>query len=186
MLRIIPVRFEVKLLRLNKRQLVLIKFGLGLLFFGAIAEQITMYLLHANGYFIAFNRTTSLPQYFWLVNTNSTTNFVKNEYFSFYAPEDKMLTEGESTPLVKIVAGIPGDKVTINKSTLLINNKVMGHIWPKTMNGHKLAPITSQTISRGCYFAWTPALYSYDSRYKDVGIVCESQNRIIGSAKPLF
>lgn len=176
----------MKSLRLNSRRLILIKLGLGLLLFGAIAEQLTMFLLHQNGYFIAFNRTTSLPEYFWVVNTNDTTNFSKNEYFSFYAPEDKMLTEGESTPLVKIIAGIPGDKVTINKSTLLINNKVMGHLWPKTMNGHKLAPIESQIIPHGCYFAWTPALYSYDSRYKDVGIVCESQKRIIGSAKPLF
>lgn len=176
----------MKLLSLNKKQIILIKFGVWLLILGAIIEASTMYLLHANGYTLHFNRTSSLPERFWIINNNHKSDFHKGDYFSFYAPNDVMLTEGESTPLIKMVAGVAGDSVEIVKTKLLINDVVMGHVWPSTITGHILKPIESQIIKNGCYFAWTPNLYSYDSRYKDVDIVCESDHRIIGSARPLF
>lgn len=176
----------MKLPKLNKYQLLLVKIGVGLFFIGAIIEPVVMYALHSNGYTIHFNRTSSLPQRFWIINNNHKTNFVKNQYFSFLAPNDVMLTEGESTPLIKMVAGVAGDSVKIVKTKLYINNEIRGHVWPTTITGHILEPIKDQIIPRGCYFAWTANLYSYDSRYKDVDIVCESENRIIGSAQPLF
>lgn len=176
----------MKLRILNNKRFNIFYFGCLSMMAGLLGIRMITNKLHSNGYEIKVNSTYSLPERVWLVNTNKKTDFHKNDYFMFYAPNDKMLTEGESTSVVKIIAGLSGDYVSFHKSSVLLNNKVIGHVWPKTEKGTILVPIESQVISAGCYFAWTPALYSYDSRYKDIDLVCESQNRIIGSAKPLF
>ena len=97
-----------------------------------------------------------------------------------------MLTDGESTPVLKMVKGVSGDEIHFIKKSVYLDNKKIGWLVEETSKGHKLIPIESQVIQKGCYFAWTPSEWSYDSRYKDIGLVCESQNRIIGSATPLF
>lgn len=177
---------SIKLTKLNNIQKKILIFGLVLMAMGGGIEKLVKFYMMITGYEVHFNRTQSLPQAFWILNTNAKSNFKQGDYFMFLAPHNTMLTEGESTPLVKKIAGVAGDTVSIHKTSILINNKVMGHLWPKTSRGHILTPIESQIIARGCYFAWTEALYSYDSRYTDVGLVCESQNRILGLAKPLF
>ena len=132
------------------------------------------------------NKTSSLPERFWVLNKNKTTNFAKGDYFIFLAPHDQMLTDGESTPVVKMIAGVSGDKVSFQDKLLLMNGKPIGRVWPKTSKGQTLVPIESQIILSGCYFAWTPSMWSYDSRYKDIGIICEKDHRILGLASPLF
>ena len=176
----------MKLKHLNSYQRkILICSVVGFLLFWQL-ESYFVYSLLNKGYSIKINVTSSLPERFWWVDKNKTTNFKVGDYFMFLAPNDKMLTNGESTPLIKSIAGVAGDVVSIKGTGIYINNKVMGHIWPKTGKGHVLHAIEPQTIKAGCYFAWTPALYSYDSRYTDIGLICEKDHRILASAKPLF
>lgn len=171
---------------LNDYQNTLLKVSLILAFSAALTGKYVVNYLRFAGYEIKINVTSSLPGRVWWINNKHTANFIKGQYFIFYAPNDKMLTNGESTPLLKMVAGTAGDVISFKKTSLLINGVVSGHVWPKTIKGDLLHSIESQTIAKGCYFAWTPALYSYDSRYTDIGIVCEKDHRIIGSATPLF
>lgn len=176
----------MKLPTLNRTQRNILLYGVLGMLLGYLGIKLSTMYLRSKGFEIKTNTTYSLDERLWWVNTNHKQNFNRNDYFVFYAPNDKMLTEGESTPVIKIVKGVAGDYVSFNKTSVLLNNEVIGHVWPKTEKGTILVPIESQVITKGCYFAWTPALYSYDSRYKDIDLVCESQNRIIGSAKPLF
>lgn len=176
----------MKLPTLNKKQRQILVWGISSMVVGVLAIKLTTVYLHSKGYEIKVNSTFSLPERVWWVNTNQKHNFKKGDYFLFYAPNDKMLTDGESTPVIKIVKGVSGDYVSFYKKSVLLNHEVIGHVWSITEKGTPLIPIESQVIGAGCYFAWTPALYSYDSRYKDIDLVCESQNRIIGSATPLF
>lgn len=171
---------------LNDYQNKILKVSLVLAFFSAISVKICINYLRLAGYEIKVNVTSSLPGRVWWVDNKKITDLKKGSYFVFYAPHDKMLTNGESTPLLKMIAASSGDVITFKDTSLLINGVVSGHVWPKTMKGDLLHSIESQTIAKGCYFAWTPALFSYDSRYTDIGIVCEKDHRIIGSATSLF
>lgn len=157
---------------------------------GAINVRQLVHLFLLSGWEIKANTTSSLPERWWLIYNKKTTDFKVGDYFVFYAPKDYMLTKGATTPVVKEVKGVAGDLVSVKGRGIYINNKSVGLLWPQTgaKNGkvHKLTPIQSQTIPDGCYFAWTPALYSYDSRYTDIGLICEKDHRIIGSARPLF
>ena len=180
------MRLEMHLKFKKKKKKKLLMVSLVLAFFSAITVKIFINYLRLAGYEIKVNVTSSLPGRLWWINNRKITDFKKGDYFIFYAPNDKMLTNGESTPLLKMVAATAGDVISFNKTSLLINGVVSGHVWPKTIKGDLLHPIESQTITQGCYFAWTPALYSYDSRYTDIRIVCEKDQRIIGSATSLF
>ncbi|WP_158649337.1 S26 family signal peptidase [Aquella oligotrophica] len=159
----------------------------GLILFAMLATLLFIskfWFLRTHGFVL--NVTSSLPQRLWLVDYSHKEEFSRGDYFTFLAPKDVNLTT-KSTPLVKKIVGVAGDRVEIKGSTLYINQQIMGHIWTETLpSHHKLYPIASQIIDRGCYFAWTPDLFSYDSRYTDIGIICEKDNRIVGAATPLF
>lgn len=172
--------------RLNKKQTKMLIIAPIVFIMGILAVVYLTKKIHSSGYEIRLNNTQSLPQTIWLVNKNQVTNFKTGQYFSFYAPGDTMLTHGESTPVLKMVGATAGVYVSIVNHRLLINGYESGVLWYATERNHILTPIESQVIESGCYFAWTPALYSYDSRYKDIGIVCEKDHRIYGSATPLF
>lgn len=170
---------------LNHKQRSILSHSLILFFMCASLLFISkLWFLRTHGFVL--NVTSSLPERLWLVDYSHKTNFKKGDYFMFMAPNDVNLTT-KNTPLVKKVAGVPGDKIEISGTTLLINNQTKGRVWSETLpTHHKLHPIPNQIIGKGCYFAWTPDLYSYDSRYTDIGLICEKDNRIIGMATPLF
>lgn len=176
----------MKSIHLNKKQKAILFWGVTSLIGGLIALKVSSKILHHYGYEIYLNKTASLPEVMWWVDKHHISNLHKGEYFMFLAPHDQMLTDGESTPVLKIIKGVAGDSVSFTDKLLLMNGKPIGRIWPKTSKGHILTPIESQVILPGCYFAWTSAMRSYDSRYTDIGIVCEKDHRILGTATPLF
>jgi conjugal transfer pilin signal peptidase TrbI len=176
----------MKLKRLNNYQKKLLKISVIIFTSCYILVLCVSKILINNGYSFKINVTSSLPERFWVINNNKTTNFKVGDYIVFYAPNDKMLTNGKNTPVIKIVVGVGGDKIVIKNKMLFINNKFYGFLFEKTRNGNILTPIKSQIIQANCYFAYTPAMYSYDSRYSDIGILCEKNHRIIASAHSLF
>lgn len=176
----------MKLIYLNKYQKKILKVSIiGFLVLILLTKLLVVMFL-SSGYEIKVNVTSSLPGRIWLINHQQKNHFTKGAYFIFLAPNDKMLTNGRNTQVLKMIKGVSGDKISFKNHTILINGSIVGEVFTSTANGNLLNPITAQIIPNGCYFAWTPALYSYDSRYTDIGLVCEKDQRIIGSAKPLF
>lgn len=170
---------------LNQKQRSILAHGLIMFFmFASLLFISKFWFLRSHGFVL--NVTSSLPERLWLVDYSHKTKFNKGDYFTFMAPNDVNLTT-KNTPLVKQVAGVHGDKIEVRGTTLFINDQKMGRIWNEALpSHHKLYPIPNQIIPEGCYFAWTPDLFSYDSRYTDIGLICEKDNRIMGMASPLF
>lgn len=75
--------------------------------------------------------------------------------------------------LLKIVVGLPGDRVHVDARGVLIGGKLLAHSAP--MSG--VTPAHDEVIPPGRAWLWSPITASLDSRY--LGSV-----RVIGAARP--
>jgi conjugal transfer pilin signal peptidase TrbI len=94
--------------------------------------------------------------------------------------------------LFKKVAGIEGDTVEVHGRAVYVNDRLIGLAKERTSTGQTLNPIISpsadgvelQQIPAGFYFAQGLTDDSFDSRYRQSGLV--AQSAIVGVAHPLF
>ena len=84
-------------------------------------------------------------------------------------------------PFLKIVKGLPGDRVMRIKERVYVNGEYVGIAKPFTRRGNPLTPGPTGVIPPGRYFIWTPHPDSYDSRYGEVGWI--KAERFLGTAK---
>lgn len=89
-------------------------------------------------------------------------------YVTFYHPEIKGL-------LVKRITGLFKDKISIEKTSIFINGEFKGTAKSISSSGFPLSVIESQTIPQG--YAFVQGLHpdSFDSRYKEFGLIPLSQ-----------
>ncbi len=71
----------------------------------------------------------------------------------------------------KIIAGKPGDKISIQNQTLCLNDIELGKIHTVSKSGKNYHPIAEGTILEGHYFVYTPHSESFDSRYQEFGLI---------------
>jgi conjugal transfer pilin signal peptidase TrbI len=86
--------------------------------------------------------------------------------------------------LRKKLMGCPGDRITHQGQAVFINNVFAGLAKYKTSLGKPLNPTESQTIPVDYYYAWAPHSDSYDSRYRELGLIQSTQ--VIAYASTLF
>ena len=87
-------------------------------------------------------------------------------------------------PFFKRVRGIPGDVVTVSERTVFINGEPVGQAKPRAFDGHPLAPIAPVVIPPGHYYVQGIGPDSFDSRYRESGLVRAEQ--VLGVVEPLF
>ncbi|MDR0701481.1 MAG: conjugative transfer signal peptidase TraF [Azoarcus sp.] len=87
-------------------------------------------------------------------------------------------------PFFKVVRGLPGDIVTVRERTVFINGEEAGFAKTHTFDHRPLTPIAPMSIPPGHYYVQGTDRNSFDSRYRESGLVRASQ--IIGIVKPLF
>lgn len=140
-------------------------------------------------YRIQINTTTSMPQTAWFTVVGekklSVGDYVTARVHDSRAPADRFEN------VVKQIGGLSGDKITICASkknnvwsVLTVNGSIYeAHKW---LSGYPVNPLSESSIiiPKGCYFVHGQTNPTFDSRYKEFGLVCESQ--IYGKAYPIF
>lgn len=123
-----------------------------------------------------------MPQYLW-ISQNGNLNLNRNDLVVFYSnSNNKGLALGDK--VAKEIGGVPGDKIKLYNNWVYLNNNKIVRINESTAFFGHVHPIESQVIPPKCFFLRGMAYDSYDSRYKEFGLVCESQ--IIGKSWAFF
>jgi len=130
---------------------------------------------------ILYAASDSLPyKFFWLIKKqqsfpqknqlvaidNHDTNYVHNVKF------------------IKIVGGVAGDLITIVNHQIWINHTLIGKLRTHTNSQQPLTPIVNTIIPPGWIFVYATHPDSFDSRYREFGLV--KIDKIIGKVIPLW
>jgi signal peptidase I len=132
-------------------------------------------------YNVIFNYTHSLPQPIFIAEVGNL-DLKKEDYVAFRSKGLPNISDNHR--IVKIIIGLPGEKVIESSGIVSINGKAVAKIFYKKAFWGDIHPVNNLIISDGCYFVLGVAKTSFDSRYKEFGLVCKQQ--IIGKAFPFF
>ncbi len=148
-------------------------------------------LLFFNGYRFSINISSSLPHKLFLVNTNQKNiNNVTNGDFIQFINKDAKYYNG--IKITKQVLAKEGDVLEINsfreikdniQGTINYGDKVL-KVKFKTKKGTEVKINNIKVIPKNRYFVMGYDEHSFDSRYKEFGLIEKSE--VIGVAKPLF
>jgi conjugal transfer pilin signal peptidase TrbI len=137
---------------------------------------------------ILINRSTSLPQWAYLVKRGDIPT---RGTVSFFVPRRGALIDAHfgvrPAPFGKIAYGLPGDRVERlgrRVSVIPAGSAVPVHVsMLKSVSslGEPLAAGPVGIIPPGCYYLGSPHQDGLDSRYAAIGFVCTRQ--IIGTAR---
>ena len=130
---------------------------------------------------LKYNGSTSLPQTLWIAHIGDK-NLHYNDYVIFKFHDYRMQNHDDYELIVKQVSGIGGDEIIANYESEF-NNWVYKlpsgrtFLTYETISGWHFNPLTSHNmkIPKGCYFVNGLHQPTFDSRYKEFGLVCESQ-----------
>lgn len=121
------------------------------------------------GYGLRYNTSESLPYTFY-VSMPATTP-------EKWQTMDFRLNKSHAT-FVKIVAGIPGDRIENKNHKIYVDDSEIGNL----LEGYE--PIAEGIIPEGFYFMWGTHPHSFDSRYAEFGLV--PKNAIKERLCPIF
>jgi conjugal transfer pilin signal peptidase TrbI len=142
---------------------------------------ISLYVAAASLLKIGINATESLPQRVFLVKKYDRDKFQRGDLVSF-------VWHGGIYPkgldFVKIVAGVPGDTVTIDGRKIYINGALVAVAKERSKKGLPLEVGPSGVIPPGRLFVLTNHPDSLDSRYAITGWI--NTQAVIGKAIPLL
>jgi conjugal transfer pilin signal peptidase TrbI len=120
--------------------------------------------------FIAINVTPSLPEWGWMrwpIISSEAADYQLGDRVEFKPPID-------SGPInsVKIIKGIPGQKITVDdERNIYIDGKIIGKAIEATSTGKPLTPIKAGIIPQGYFFMAATHERSFDSRYDAIGLI---------------
>ena len=150
-------------------------------------------------YQLEWNRSTSMPQKLWLTHVGDR-QLQRNDYVVFKFHDFRMKNPDDVEYVVKQVGGVAGDAIIVKRCTSytehgLCPNKANliyflpdGEVYPvfNILSGNHFTPLTNKNllIPQGCYFVHGQHQPTFDSRYKEFGLVCN--NQIYGKSYPLF
>lgn len=131
------------------------------------------------------NASESLPN--WAFFVEKRVMPLRGQYVFFRVPETPLVRAhfGEHPkPFGKLVYGMPGDVVTRQGHTVLVNGLPVAVLKRVSQRGEALAPGPLGRVPPRCYFAASPHKDGFDSRYADIGWVCA--NQIVGTGVPVL
>lgn len=136
-------------------------------------------------YRIGWNLTESLPEKLFVVKVGE--GVLKGDYVAFeWRPKTDTLANPypSGVMFIKIVAGVPGDKIDVENREVFVNGKSVGFAKEKSRTGLPLNPTQPGIVPEGSFYVMGLHRDSLDSRYELVGNV-ENIN-VIGRARPVF
>lgn len=139
---------------------------------------ITVLIWILQEYEVVINRSESLPIHAVIVKRGEMPNAI-NQIFVFKVKKNhhyKMINMN----FIKLVGGFPGNKVTHDNQKVYVDDNFIGVSKYHSIKGLPLTQIPDGIIPEHKIFAYTPHINSFDSRYKDLGLIDEKD--IIGTA----
>jgi conjugal transfer pilin signal peptidase TrbI len=134
---------------------------------------------------LLFNWTPSLPyRVAWLAPGRHPLRRGEFVVFSFDGEAQARYPGLRGQPFFKIVRGVPGDVVTVAGRCVAINGEDVGVAKSQAYDHRPLAPIAPTVIPPGHYYVQGTSPDSFDSRYRDSGLVRAEQ--VVGVVVPLF
>lgn len=135
---------------------------------------------------ILFNWTPSLPYTVALLHYGHPAALQRGDFIVYaFAGEAQRRYPGlRAQPFFKQVKGLPGDRVTVTGRQVFVNGIAMGYAKPATFDRHPLTPIAETVIPPGYYYVQGAHPDSFDSRYRESGLV--PMRQVIGKVTPLF
>lgn len=134
---------------------------------------------------VLFNWTPSLPYKVALLHPFQHTlrrgDFI---VFSFAGDGARAYPGLAGQPFFKIVRGMPGDTVTVDGREVRINGEPVGVAKTHAFDRRPLEPIASGVIPPGLFYVQGLSPDSFDSRYRQSGLVRAEQ--VIGIVDPIF
>lgn len=134
---------------------------------------------------VLFNWTPSLPYKVALLH-NGTSALHRGDFVVFaFAGEGSNQYPGlAGQPFFKIVRGLPGDTISVAGREVRINGQLVGIAKTHAFDRQPLEPIAPGVIPPGRYYVQGLSPDSFDSRYRESGLVRIEQ--VIGVVDPLF
>jgi conjugal transfer pilin signal peptidase TrbI len=135
---------------------------------------------------VLFNWTPSVPYKVALVQYGPQHMLVRGDFIVYrFDGEAQRLYPGlRAQPFFKQIRGVPGDRVTVAGRQVFINDVAVGFAKTATFDHHPLAPIGEVVIPPDCYYVQGTHPDSFDSRYRESGLV--RANQVIGRVTLLF
>lgn len=131
-------------------------------------------------YSLAYNNTESLPQAFFLIEKRAEVG--RGDYAAYVMRGETPY--GRNRQFVKIVAGIPGDFVTVIGRDYFINGMYVGTAKEYSLTGKPLEIADTGVIGEGRYYVMAPHKDSLDSRYAMAGWIGDGD--MLGRAYALY
>lgn len=111
---------------------------------------------------LRFNKSKSLP--FTLFFSTKFSNVSHGKYASFRHPNYQ-------ARIAKQILGLPGDRIDIFDNQVLINNTPIAIAKSLSPSGKIFTAIEPQIIPEGCVYVHAVHEESFDSRYKEFGLI---------------
>lgn len=149
-------------------------------------------------YQLNWNYSSSLPQKLWLTLPKNK-HLKRGDYVVVKFHDFRMSDPEDFEYVVKQIGGVGGDQIIAkdwngyaegvpqpNKTSLIYILPDGSYPTFDTLSGNHFTPLTKEnlTIPKGCYFLHGQHHPSFDSRYKEFGLICESQ--VYGKSYPIF
>lgn len=156
------LRLALSLFELAKRYcFILLGLGLALMLF-------------TSRYQLAINLTDSLPGTVFLIDKKDKA-VSRGRYVAFRWKGAAPVPDGVT--VIKRVAGIEGDQVTVINRTVFINAQKVGIAKTHSRTGEPLTVISEAIIPFGYFYATADHQNSFDSRYAKPGLISTSAVR---------
>jgi conjugal transfer pilin signal peptidase TrbI len=134
---------------------------------------------------LLFNWTPSLPYRVALMRPPAKELRRGDLVVFAFAGEAKQLYSGLSgQPFFKVVRGVPGDTVRVEGRAVFINDEPVGIAKTHTFDRKPLTTVREQVIPDGRYYMQGTSPDSFDSRYRESGLV--GIEMVLGVVIPLF
>ena len=125
-------------------------------------------LLFISRFQLGINLSESIAGHVFLIDKKEKSVEV-GELVAFSSQNAFPIPDGVT--LIKRVAGVAGDHVTVKNRFVFINDKPVALAKPASRTGDPLQPITSVVIPEGFFFALGEHPDSFDSRYARPGLI---------------
>ena len=133
-------------------------------------------------HFLLLNVTASLPYTLVWLERGATPARGDLAVYRYDGEELMYLAKGQR--FFKRIAGVPGDRISVDGRRVRVNDVDVGVARQYTLDGHRLDPLPPGTIPSGYYYMQGMHEMSFDSRYRQSGLVHEC--RILGTAHVIF
>ncbi|MCL2590062.1 MAG: conjugative transfer signal peptidase TraF [Betaproteobacteria bacterium] len=134
---------------------------------------------------LLFNWTPSLPYRVALMRPVGKELHKSDLIVFAFAGEAKRLYPGlNGQPFFKIVRGVPGDTVSVEGRKVFINDESVGIAKTHTFDRRPLTTIREQVIPDDHYYVQGTGPDSFDSRYRESGLV--DIHQVLGVVIPIF